>query len=174
MTAPIQTRKEYSPVEIDEALRVLVFYGGNAVRASKDTGVPDRTLRQWRNETHRDLYQDIAEREGPKLEAIAAAQAREVLLRASAVEHRILDRLDTEEELSTKETTELAGALQRVTTAKGINTTKVLELTGRPTQVVQHLNPRDTMLALGRELGVVFEGTAEEAPAELAPTGPIP
>lgn len=174
MTAVVGQRSEYSPTEIEAALRVVAFYGGNTERASRETGINGRTLRVWRGDTHRDRYQEIIAQEGPKLEAIAADQAREAILRSSDVEHRIFDLLDAatspdHEAFKPKDITELAGALQRVTTSKGINTTKLLELTGRPTQVVAHLNPRETIQALARDLGVTIDSTAEpiESPALL-------
>lgn len=166
---------DYAPHEIDKALTTLAYYGGNSLRASAELGISDRTLRLWRADTHRDRYLEIAEREGPRLEALAANQARELILRSSTVEHRILDALeaatdDEHEGLKPKDVTELAGALQRLTTSKGINTTKLLELTGRPTQVVEHRDPKQAAAALARRLGVVLEGTATDLPtAPLLP-----
>jgi hypothetical protein len=171
-----------SPEEIDRALTVLAFYGGNAERAATELGniVSARTLRTWRSTLYRDRYLEIAEREGPKLEALAAAQARELLIRASHVEHDIIDRLHEkpidattglEVSLSSKELSELAGALQRVTTSKGINTTKLLELTGRPTAIVEHRDPRAEIRAMAREFGITIESTAEEIPTAVLPPG---
>lgn len=163
---------DLSPTEIDKGLTVLAFYGGNSERASQETGINASTLRRWRTDQHRERYLEICEREGPRLEALAAAQARELLIRAAHVEHDIIDRLhekpidaDTGEPtgLSSKELSELAGALQRVTTSKGINTTKLLELTGRPTAIVEHRDPKQAAQALARRLGVVIS-TAEDLP----------
>jgi transposase-like protein len=90
-------RTAKNPEEIDAALTVLAYYGGNAARAAQDLGnVSERTLRDWRNHAHRDRYLQIAEREGPRIEALAAAQAREIVIRSADVEHRILDRTAVE------------------------------------------------------------------------------
>lgn len=153
-----------SPTEIDKALTVLAYYGGNSARASAETGIAASTLRDWRTTVHRDRYLEITEREGPRLEALAANQARELVIRSADIEHAIIDRLaaQDDEAPTTKELTELAGALQRITTSKGINTTKLLELTGRPTQVVEHRDPKQAAAALARRLGVVLEGTATD------------
>src|SRR4030095_12826465 len=127
------TRTEYAPHEIDKALTVLAYYGGNSARAGNELGISDATLRAWRSRDHRERYLEICEREAPKLEALAANQAREIIVRSAEAEHTILDRLATQDDdpPTTKELSELAGALQRLTTSKGINTTKLLELTGR-------------------------------------------
>lgn len=156
---------EKTPAEIDKALTVLAYYGGNAVRAASDIGMSDRTLRLWRSETHRERYLEIAEREGPRLEQLAAQQARELILRAADAEHGVLDRLATrldDTESTSKELSELAGTLQRLTTSKGINGTKLLELTGRPTQIVEHRDPKQAAQALARRLGVALEAQATD------------
>lgn len=163
-----------SPIEVDEALRVLVYHGGNTVRASKQLGIPDATLRDWRLATHRDRYREIFEREAPKLESIAAQQATELILRSADTEHAIHDRLSELDNLSTKELSELAGALQRVTTSKGINTTKLLELTGRPTQIVEHRDPRQELAGLIRDLGITIDATAEDITDTPSIPAPVP
>ena len=174
MAAPKRKRHTYTPTEVKAHLTTLAFFGGNSIKTSEATGVDHSTLRLWRNQTHRDLYLEIQEREAPKLEAIAAGHAREVILRVADAEHRILDRLAANEidgngeevAPSAKTLSELAGALQRVTTAKGINTTKLLELTGRPTSIVEHREGNDILRSLGARIpGLVVESTAEEIPA---------
>jgi transposase len=169
-----------SPSELDRALTVLAYYGGNAARASKELGISERTLRDWRSDLHRERYLEIAEREGPRLEALAANQARELLIRAAHVEHGILDRLSEQPvdengqalELTTKELSELAGALQRVTTSKGINTTKLLELTGRPTVIHAMEDPIEAGKRLLQKHGIAVDSTATEVPNH--PELPLP
>jgi transposase-like protein len=156
---------EKTPTEIDKALTVLAYYGGNSVRAAAELGMSSSTLRLWRSSTHRDRYLEIAEREGPRLEQLAAQQARELILRAGDAEHGLLDRLNTaleNPETPSKELSDLAGTLQRLTTSKGINGTKLLELTGRPTQIVEHRDPRAEIRAMAREFGITIESTAQD------------
>lgn len=176
-------RKRYSPTEIDTALTALVYFGGNTARTSVETGIAQQTLHDWRSRDHRDRYLEIAEREGPRLEALAATQARELLIRSAHVEHDILDRLHEkpidaetglEVTLSSKELGELAGALQRVTTSKGINTTKLLELTGRPTAIVEHRDPRAEIRAMAREFGITIESTAQDLSESTLPVASGP
>ena len=164
---------KYTPTEVDKALTTLAYCGGNAVRAGKLTGIPETTLKEWRRETHRDRYQEIAERERPRLEALAVDQAVSTIIRAGELEHGIMDRLAdavNDDETKAKELTELAGALQRVTTSKGINGTKLLELTGRPTQITEHRSATDTLRSLAQRFpGLVIDGTAEEVTNEEGP-----
>lgn len=198
MPAP-KRRKRYSPVEIDKALAILAS-SGSSLEASEITGIPSRTLRAWKVE-HQERYAAIQEREGPRLEAIAASQAREIIIRAGETEHSLLDLLNARIEdaqrpapapetysnpdeyaqafkewtqrASSKELGEVAGTLQRVTTSKGINGTKLLELTGRPTQIIQHLDPKQEAQALARRLGVALEATATEIQQAQLPASQI-
>jgi hypothetical protein len=178
MNTPTRTRKRYSPTEIDAALAVLAA-SGSSLQASETTGIPDRTLREWKIE-HADRYREIQEREAPKLEAIAASTAREIIIRAGETEHALLDTLNQRihDQAPTKELSELAGTLQRVTTSKGINGTKLLELTGRPTQIVEHREGTDILRALGAKVpGLVIEATATEEPQptlQAPKTQPLP
>jgi hypothetical protein len=168
MPTPAKRRRRlYNPTEIDAALAILASTG-SSLEASTHTGIPSRTLRTWKI-LHADRYAQIAEREAPKLEAIAARQAREIMIRAGETEHTLLDALNKRihEDAPTKELSELAGTLQRVTTSKGINGTKLLELTGRPTQIVEHREGTDILRALASKVpGLVIDGTATELPQQ--------
>jgi transposase-like protein len=186
-------RREFSPGEIDQALIVLAYHGGNSLRAADECGIPASTLRQWRNELHRDRYLELVEREAPKIEALAAQQAREAMIRAGQTEARVYDLIDeriddaqraepeaddfTSEALyeaaykawldrgNTKTLSELAGTAQRIATAKGINGTKVLELTGRPTTIIGYEDPIEAGKRLMSKYGIAVESTAEDITA---------
>lgn len=168
---PTQTgRKRYSPTEVEAALAVLAYYGGNSSRASQETGIADDLLRKWRLYTHRETYERIVAERAPELEALAVTNSREVMIRAGMVEHRILDELD-QDGLTPKERSELAGAFQRVATAKGIETDKMLTMTNRPTQISEHREGHEILRHLGAMVpGLVIDGTATEVtpqPREL-------
>jgi hypothetical protein len=161
-------RREYTPVEIDKALLVLAGCGGNSWRASEITGVPSTTLRDWRVNEHRDRYLKLADQERPRLEQLAVEDAIGAMMLAGEIEREIgnqlLERLG-DEQTKPKEIAELAGALQRSTTSKGINGTKLLELTGRPTQVVEHRDGTQILEELKRIApGLIIDSTAEEIP----------
>lgn len=162
-------RTTYSPAEIDEALITLAYCGGNGRKAERITGIPQSTLYQWRTHKHRERYQEIAERERPKLEQIAVDGAVAQILRADETTLRIYDRLDEAldtQDASSKELSELAGAAQRLTTAKGINGTKLLELTGRPTQITEHRDASQILRGLASRFpNLVVDAEATEIPA---------
>lgn len=156
----------YTPTQVDEALLALAYCGGNTRRASSLTGVPSPTLHLWRTSTHRDRYLTLAERERPRLEQIAVEDAISTILQAGELEHSVLDHLATRldaDDPAPKELAELAATLQRITTAKGINGTKLLELTGRPTQITEHRNGTEILKQLAQRVpGLIINSTAED------------
>lgn len=168
MPAPKRKRRTYSPIEVKSALTTLAYFGGNAARTSAETGIPAMTLKDWRNTEHRDQYLDIAEKERPKLEAIATTQALELMMRSGEAEHDLLDALSTvaSDPTQSKAASELAGAYQKVATAKGINTDKFFTHTGRPQQYIEHRDGNDILRSIGAKIpGLVIESTAQEIPA---------
>jgi hypothetical protein len=108
----------------------------------------------------------ICEREGPIMERRIVAQTQEIMARVGEIELRNALRLaENMEELTPKEVVDLAGAQQRLATAKGINGTKLLELTGRPTQVIENRSGADILRQLAAAVpGLIVEGTAVEEP----------
>lgn len=167
-----RTRRTYTPTEVKAALTTLAFFGGNAARASQQTGIPEMTLRDWRNTEHRDQYLEIAEAERPRLEQIATTQALELMMRSAEAEHDLLSSLATvaSDPEQSKTASELAGALQKVTTSKGINTDKFFTHTGRPSQYVEHRDGTQILKSLGAKIpGLVIESTADEIRALPSP-----
>jgi hypothetical protein len=159
-------KSQYAPEEIDAALLVLVRVGGNKVRASEITGIPATTLYTWKTSTHSERYLELAAREGPKLEELAVTHARETILRAGEIEHDVLDALKQAVqagEAKPKDLADMASVLQRVTTSKGINGTKLLELTGRPTQVTEVRDGSAILRQLQHRLpGLIYNGEATD------------
>lgn len=160
---------KYSPQQVDEALIALAYTGGNGRKASQITGIPQATLYEWRTDTHRERYMEIAERERPKLEQLAVGGAVAQIIRADDAGNSMHDRLAElleNPDASPKEIAELAGAIQRIQTAKGINGTKLLEFTGRPTQIHEHRDATQILKGLQQRFpGLVVDAEAQEIPA---------
>jgi hypothetical protein len=156
-------RKSYPPVERD-AILTMAFHHGPTV-AAREFGCTKRTIAEWRR-TKPEEWLAICDREGPALERRIVAQTQEVMARVGEIELRNALRIaEGMDELTPKEMVDLAGAQQRLATAKGINGTKLLELTGRPTQVIENRTGADILRQLAAAVpGLVVEGTAVEEP----------
>jgi hypothetical protein len=160
----VQTRKpgtRYTQAEIDKGLTLIAHCAGSAQHASEMSGIPMQTLYDWKTKHHVELYRQIQEREGPKLEALAVNQAREIIVQAAELEKDLITQL-AEQRYNLK-AGEIAGALRNVTTTRGISVDKVLQLTGRPTVVTEHRSGDDILRSLKTKLpGLIVNGTAEE------------
>jgi fructose-1-phosphate kinase PfkB-like protein len=80
------------------------------------------------------------------------------------IQQRIADEIES---LDPKDLAMLAASAQRQATAKGINVTKVLELTGRPTHIIADQTGAELLRQLrDRVPGLVVESTAVEEPVK--------
>jgi hypothetical protein len=156
-------RKAYPPAERDAILTVSFHHGPTV--AAREFGCTKETIGTWRRERAEE-WLAICEREGPILERRIVAQTQEIMARVGEVELRnALKLAENMDELTPKEIVDLAGAQQRLATAKGINGTKLLELTGRPTQVIENRSGADILRQLAAAVpGLIVDGTAVEEP----------
>lgn len=156
-------RKAYSPAERDAILTVAFHHGVNTAVA--EFKCARETIAIWRKDKPEE-WLAICEREGPIMERRIVAQTQEIMARVGEIELRNALRLaENMEDLTPKEVVDLAGAQQRLATAKGINGTKLLELTGRPTQVIENRSGADILRQLAAAVpGLIVEGTAVEEP----------
>ena len=173
---------------VDEKLLAIAYSGGSTASAAKMLGVDRKQLYDIKKD-HRERYLKLMRERGAELEEMAAANARELIIRTAQIEHTVLDvvneklrlaamempraenyRTREEYELAlevwserpdAKEINLLASALRSLTTSKGINGTKLLELTGRPTHVIGYEDPLQAGRALLARYGIV-DSTAEE------------
>ena len=116
---------KYTPQDVDTALLVLADCGESYKKAEAVCGIPTSTLHEWRTDRYRERFEEIRERERPRLERRAVDGAIALMLRADETALRIHDRLDDalqDPESKSKELSELAGAAQRLATAKGFTT----------------------------------------------------
>lgn len=134
------------PLErIEEGLVALVLSAGNATEAGRQTGIPRRTIEDWRKR-YPDRFHTLSERYGREIEQRIAQRARELATRAGEVELLALKR--AEEQLERDEDKQPAMTLQRLATSKGINVDKALVLEGRPNQITSHESPGEILKAL--------------------------
>jgi hypothetical protein len=160
------------PLEVRErALLQLVLSGSapQAQRQLKELGIeiPERTLAAWKN-SYAERIAEIAEIETRRVAQVMAAEAESVIRKSAALEHKLLDRLESvADELPAKE---VANALRNVSTTKGINAQRIADpIRGRATAIVQHRGAGEITEELFnrmRRLGIV-DGEAEEITDDL-------
>jgi hypothetical protein len=162
------TRSNYGPEQIDKALLAYAACGANAAKAcrllkERGIGVHPKTLTQWAEGRYADRYMEIHAKHGQQLDRVLAQETRDIALRASQVERLAVD--ETEKELKAGTVKDASAAARNMAVVKGVATDKLLTLTGRPAQIVEHRSAQDLVKKL-EALGVV-DSTAEEEPDPL-------
>jgi len=159
-----------SPYTMEQRVQGLVAlarFNGNAERASQECGVPARTLRDWKDSSE---YEDTRQRFQDTVELEFVKQAREITLLEMEVERKAAERAlwVLENEPHRLRGTDAASMATQMAKAKGFNIDKVLTLTGRPKEIVQHDFSKIVEALVAKRvlapLPQVVEGTAIEEP----------
>jgi hypothetical protein len=128
------TKSHYEPDKIESALEVLAATG-SPTRASRQVGIPEATLRHWRDNLYADRYEEICQEIAPRLKQRAIDASIQFINQAADKEAELLDSI-TVQDLEPKDR---PGALRNVATAAALRNDKILgPLTNRPTIVVAH------------------------------------
>jgi hypothetical protein len=147
------TRPYADENRITRGFLALIANGDNAraaARSLKDTDdpIPHQTLQDWRHR-YAERYQELQEQHGPEIEQALARGARLTALRAFHVTQKAVDA--TEEQIDSGDIRDPAGTARNLATTGAILTDKMLALTGRPTQITQHLSPDDIFKRLANK-----------------------
>lgn len=152
-----------STEEIERGLHILAMEAGNATKASEQTGIPVPTLKKWKNDVHRERYEQIRVQLEDRLsrdlaeEMVELGKQRLGILRKLAVKaEEALDSGDMEA------VHKLAGADRNFATSAGILTQNSRVLMDKPTDIIEN---RYDVAALDeglRRLGLLVDSTAVE------------
>lgn len=142
------------------AFIALALAGGNAERAAERCDASARSIRRWRD-SHGEEYERVRRDLAPQIEATVLAECHATAVRLGEIERLAAEKLAIALENDQIPAKDLPSALQRLTTAKAINIDKILVMSGRPTQVVEHRSAAELVRRLAR-LGAVIDGSAEE------------
>jgi hypothetical protein len=153
MESDARSRK-YTPEQVEKALLELALVGGNSGEASRrlegvGIKVSARLLRLWRSGLHAKRYGQLAQEHARQVEETIVQEARETAILAAEVERLALAK--TLEQLEAGEIRDAAAVARNASTVKGINVDKLLTLSGRPNQIVEHGNPDELLAQLIRD-----------------------
>ena len=153
------------PEDVDRALLALALNGGaieRTVRELKaaDVKVSSDQLADWRDKFPK-RYQWHATENAAKLEKDIISSQREVI---AAATRATMDAVAMEHErIKRGETKDAASSARNLATVVGISTTKLLELSGRPTSITEVRKPEEIIKALkSRGVKVDVEATDDD------------
>jgi HPt (histidine-containing phosphotransfer) domain-containing protein len=166
ITDPRGKFRKYTPEQVRLGLLTLLRFS-SPQRASEfltseyNLEVSPSLLTKWRRQVHVELYHDLAAEYHQIFEKAGAAEAEDVVRRATELEQRLMDKI--EENLDALPARDLANALRNVSTTKGINLERIASpLRGRATGIIQHQSAKEIEQRL-LERGVLVEGEAVDA-----------
>ncbi len=155
----VRRRTKYDETKVDLGLTAVVMAGGNYQLAGEASGIPAPTLQDWVS-MHPARYMEIKRDKGPMLEAMVIENLRGFMLESERVK---LKALHAVEQAIDEGTLKDPGAtLKNIAISQGVAGTKVMEMTGRPTAIIEHRSTRELMARLAH-LGAI-DTTAEELP----------
>ena len=105
-------------------------------------------------------YEELREKHGPALERRVVSGLLDFMEQAEEVKRAALAR--TLADLQSEEgVRDASTAMKNIAISQGIAGTKMMELMGRPTSIIEHRSPNELLSRL-RALGAIIEGTAED------------
>jgi transposase-like protein len=123
-TAPVSRQRRYSDQEQADALAALAENGGEVSATSRATGIPEATLRHWRDGDCRPISPELVEQR----KSVRAAAYDDFADKALAVAMDKVDELDAKAAII----------------ASAVATDKALLLRGQATSIVQHQDTERT------------------------------
>lgn len=162
---PIEKHRLALPAEeVDNCLLALALNGGaiaRTVRELKQSGVKVSAdqIADWRDKFPKRYFWHCTEN-AAKLEGEVLASYRELIARSTEAS---LKAVEIEaERLAAGEVKDAAATARNLSTVFGITTTKLLELSGRPTQITEVRKPEQIMASLKRYGVNIVDSDAEE------------
>lgn len=164
----MSTVSKYSEGDIKAALITYWLEGENAKRAAQHIDVPPTTIERWAKKSHKELYDDLIEKNRPLLTKTLLRRMEAIQFKAYDLIERLLD--DTGRQLDEGTIKNPAQAAQQIATILGIVTDKWRLIQELPTQITGTTDAGEHLKALkARFPWLIHDSTAEEIsePPEL-------
>lgn len=151
--------KRYTPDDKRTGL-IALLVTGSSTAASEQTGIARSTLEKWRD-TETELYGRLSHEHGHLIDQVITAQVREAVVSYGHIERKLADRLlENTEKLDARD---LPNALKNISAARASSTDKLMLLTGRATDRVEHVDARDIIADIRKIVTPYVNSTAEDA-----------
>jgi len=133
---------EHAQVTVDRAL-VLLLFGSTVpevlrvLREEYDVSVSPQTLRKWKDDTYAKRYAELHDKYKDEIENDAIRRMRERLRLVDQAEMLAVSKVITDLENSKLNGRDASAAALNMSRVKAQNVEKLMQLTGRPTQIIE-------------------------------------
>lgn len=146
---PKKPKTSYLEADYERGLLALALCAGSVRKASKQTGIPFKTLDRWKVRLA-DRYEQIQADVVPRLHAQLAAEAEAAAFDAMDAQRLALELTRTQ--LNTGEIKDASTATRNLATVAGIMTDKAALLRGRPTAIIEQRNTDEILNSMAAKL----------------------
>jgi len=163
-----EIQNTYTEEQKERALQLMALLG-NAAEVSRQladdkgdpVGIPETTLRHWKNTSHRDRFLEIRADVLPQIQKTIAAQLEDDVIADSAVIEKLRDEMLLK--IGDMKAGEIASAYRNLGVKRAVDIDKSQLLRGNPTEIVQTQNADELIGALARIApGMVIDSTADD------------
>src|SRR4051794_9329935 len=132
----------HAPATVDRALTLMLFGTSmpdviSTLRSEYDIQVTPQTLRKWRDDLHVKRYNELHDKYKDEIENDAIRRMRERLRLVDQAERLAVTKVVTELEANRLTGKDAAMAALQMSRVKAQNVEKLMQLTGRPTEIIE-------------------------------------
>jgi hypothetical protein len=132
----------HAPATVDRALTLMLFGVSmpdviKTLIAEYSVQVTPQTLRKWRDDTHAKRYAELHDKYKDEIENDAIRRMRERLRLVDKAEQLAVTKVITELEFGKLSGKDAAMAALQMSRVKAQNVEKLMQLTGRPTEIIE-------------------------------------
>jgi hypothetical protein len=153
----------YAEADIERGLTALAVLG-DSKQAADQTGISDRTIRDWRDK-HPERWTHILANRARIIDQACVEEFREIAQTAAKASLAAVRK--EAQNIEAGRTRDTAQAALNLIKTAALAVDKVLLLEGRPTSITEHRTTDDIMRSLEKK-GYVVDSTATELPATEA------
>lgn len=133
---------EHATATVDRALTMMLFGTPmpaviRALAEEYNTSVTPQTLRKWKDDTYAKRYGELHDKYKDEIESDAIRRMRERLRLVDQAEMLAVSRVITDLEAQKLTGKDAAQAALNMSRVKSQNVEKLMQLTGRPTQIIE-------------------------------------
>lgn len=164
---------QFTEEQIRRGLLTLAMHGGNSVPAARELQqygieISERTLREWKNDRHSELYRELHRAHGQEIEQALVPEFRELAQAGVMAARKAIDK--TVEQMDAGELRDPASAARNLTVTAATAMDKLYLATDRPTERIEQRDVHEVLAQLAERLPPVhITPVIETTAVEIVP-----
>lgn len=149
---------QHADITVDRALTLMLFGVSMpdiiaVMKNEYNTNVTPQTLRRWKDDTHAKRYAELHDKHKDEIENDAIRRMRERIRLVDQAEMLAVTKVITQLEQGRLDGAQASQAALNMSRVKSQNVEKLMQLTGRPTQIIEDRSGSQTEAVLRELMG---------------------